>query len=86
MASPQRELDQIANLGQHGWRDSAGAGRVLEILAGLRHSGLVEPDALLEDMRSRGFSGADLARLRMLIRKTPAVAAANALQRTNPSV
>jgi hypothetical protein len=71
MASPQRELDHIANLGQYGWRDAVGEARVREILAGLRQGGLIGPDALLEDMRSRGFSGADLARLKTLIRKTP---------------
>ncbi|TDK26381.1 hypothetical protein E2F48_04045 [Arthrobacter crusticola] len=74
MASPQRELDQVANLGQRGWRDDDSAARVLEILAGLRQGGLIGPDAILEDMRSRGFSRADLARLRLLIRKTPAEA------------
>jgi hypothetical protein len=74
MASPQRELDQIANLGQRGWRDDDSQVRVLEILAGLRQGGLIGPDAILEDMRSRGFSRADLARLRLLIRKTSAVA------------
>ncbi|MHA7264453.1 hypothetical protein ACX80W_14740 [Arthrobacter sp. TMN-37] len=72
MASPQRELDQIANLGERGWRDNGAAARVLEILGSLRQSGLIGPDTILEDMRSRGFSRADLARLKMLIRKTPA--------------
>ncbi|MBJ2122315.1 hypothetical protein I6N91_15130 [Arthrobacter sp. MSA 4-2] len=71
MASLQRGLDQIANLGQRGWRDDHSADRVLQIFADLRQGGLIGPGAILEDMRSRGFSGADLAQLKMLIRKTP---------------
>jgi hypothetical protein len=66
----RRDLDRIDNLGTHGWRDRQGEGTVRNILMGLYAQGRLDREAVLEEMRSRGYDGAALRRLDRFIDKT----------------